>query len=319
MHVHVLLALGPLNLDIIVAAQLGRIVRESLPGPSFGCGWIFNPQPAVALESARDQEPPLACRMPEAFGAIPRIEQDMGHCPGDRFKSADHGFHQVDFAGERDSFSRADRLLSIQLGSQRTASPQQHIQALDQAMASHALVLRRRVMQTQSLHLLAFAFLDRRVIPDQIPCHDGQFGTALTFWLLSALSLHFSSYFRLTLLPKLGKPDFDHSCRLPGGLREKTTQPCQARSIRNLTQQPLQRSPSFTEHQSQQHDDEVLILGLGELVTKAFGKLPQGLIQTYNGNWHRTPPWFQGSIFFSLISHGVLSRYFPFQKCKHRE
>jgi hypothetical protein len=71
-------------------------------------------------------------------------------------------------------------------------------------------------------------------------------------------------------------------------------------------------------HQPQQYDHQVLVLRLGEQLPKAFGKVAYMFIQTYNGNWHRTPPWFQGWIFFPLIPQGVLSCYFPFQKCKHR-
>jgi hypothetical protein len=47
----------------------------------------------------------------------------MGQRPGDWLKGADHRFHQIDLASERHIFRCADCLLSIQLGSQRTASP----------------------------------------------------------------------------------------------------------------------------------------------------------------------------------------------------
>src|SRR6266852_5549078 len=66
------------------------------------------------------------------------------------------------------------------------------------------------------------------------------------------------------------------------------------------------------------HGHEVLVLGLGEKLAEPFGKVAHIFIQTYNGNWHRTPPWSQRVLFFSLIPHGVLSCHSPFQKCKHR-
>src|SRR5712692_9340817 len=207
--------------------------------------------PSIALEAAGDQEPTLPCRTPEALGTVPAIEQDMGQRPSDGLKGTDHGFHQVDLALEGHVFRCADRLLSIQLGSQWTASSQQHIQAFDQAMTAHPLVLCGRVMQAQSLHLLAFAFLDRRVIPDQIPCHDGWLGTASPFRLLLALSLEFCSDLWLHLFPKVPQPLLDHGCCFPWRLREKTAQPCQTRSISDLTQQSRKRSCSLAQHQPQ--------------------------------------------------------------------
>jgi hypothetical protein len=41
-------------------------------------------------------------------------------------------------------------------------------------------------------------------------------------------------------------------------------------------------------------------------------------VQTYNGDRHRTPPWIQGWLFFSLIPHGVLSCY-PLSKSANIE
>ena len=281
MHVHLFIALRPREQDIVTGSELSRIVvGESLPPPALGGGRIFDPQPLVAPQSAGDQEATLLCCEPVAFRTVPASAQDMGQRSGDRLKGADHGFHQVNLALERHPFRLADRLLSIQLRSQRTASPQQHIQALDQAMAFHAFLLRGRVMHTQALHLLAFAFLKRRVIKSYVPCHDGWLGTASTLGVRLALALLFCFDQRLHLLPKVPQPAFNDSCRLPGCLREKAAQPGQARSTSNLTQQSSQRTRSFTEHQPQQHDHEVLVLGLGELLTKPFGKLSQLFIQT---------------------------------------
>ena len=45
-------------------------------------------------------------------------------------------------------------------------------------MAAHSFVLRGQMMPSQPLHLLAFGLVHRRVIPNQIPCHNGCFGAA---------------------------------------------------------------------------------------------------------------------------------------------
>ncbi len=81
----------------------------------------------------------------------------MRHGTRDRLKGANGRLPQVDQAFEGHAFRFADGLLSIQLRSQRTASYQQHLQTLNQAMTPHAFVLGRRMMQPQSLHLLALA------------------------------------------------------------------------------------------------------------------------------------------------------------------
>src|SRR6266702_878549 len=108
-------------------------------------------------------------------------------------------------------------------------------------------------------------------------------------------------------------------CLFPGGFRQKATQSCQTGAIRNLPQQAREGSCSLTEHQSQQHGHEVLILGFGEHLPKPFCKVADIFIQAYNGDRHWTPPWPQGWLFLPLIPHGVLSCYLPFKKCKHRE
>jgi hypothetical protein len=142
------------------------------------------------------------------------------------------------------------------------------------------------MMPPQSFHLLAFAFLYRRVIPYQIPCHDGWLGTASTPGKRLALSLLFSFDLRLHLVPKVPKPVLSYGCCLPGGLREKATESCQARMIGYVTQQSTERSRSLAEHQPQQYDHEVLVLRFTPLLTKPLGQLAQVLIQTYNGNKH---------------------------------
>src|SRR5712692_659887 len=319
MHIHVVVALGPLELAIVAVAQLGRIVAELLPPPALGGGGVFYPQPAVAFESRGDEEPALARCSPEAFGAVPGIEQDVRHAPCNRLKGPNDGLHQRNLAGEGHAFRFADPLLSIQLRSQWAAPPQEHIQTLHHAMTGDPFPLRRRMMPPQPFHLLALRLVHRRVVPDQIPCHDGLLGTASMLGLLLALSLQLCCHLRLHRLAKVPQPAFCHGFGFPGRFGEKAAQPCQARSRADLTQQATQGAPAFTLHQPKPHDHEVLVLGLGEKLAEPFGKVAHVFIQTYNGNWHRTPPWSQRVLFFSLIPHGVLSCHSPFQKCKHRE
>src|SRR6266516_3498867 len=317
-HVHRLVSFGPGQLDIVALAQLSRVLRHALPLPAFGCTWVCDGEPAIALDPSCDQKLPLPCGSPEAFGTVPAIKQDMRLCSGDWLKCADGGFHQLDLALEGHAFHFADLLLSIHLGSQGTASPQEHIQTLDQAMTGHALVFGRRMMPAQSLHLLGFALVYRRVIPNQIPCHDGCFGTASTLGLPLALSLELCCHLWLHLFPEMPQPAFGHGCLFPRRFRQKATQSRQTGSIRNLLQQTRERSCPFAEHQPQQYGHEVLVLGVGEHLPKAFCKVAYLFVQTYNGYRHRTPPWIQGCFFF--LNTTWCSFLLPsFKKCKHRD
>jgi hypothetical protein len=136
------------------------------------------------------------------------------------------------------------------------------------------------MMQPQSLHLLAFAFLNRLLIPNQIPCHNGWNAAISPFGLLLALSLSFCSDLGLHLLPKVQEPLIDQGGCFPGRLREKTAHSCQTGSISDLTHQSRKRSCSLTLHQPKPHDHEVLLLGLGEKLAEAFGKVAHVLIHT---------------------------------------
>src|SRR5258708_29882253 len=64
---------------------------------------------------------------------------------------------------------------------------------------------------------------------------------------------------------------------------------------------------------SGRYGHEVLRLRLTEQGCKPLGKVAQVVIQTYNGDCHRTPPWSQVLLFF-LIPQDVLSCYPPFQQ-----
>ena len=65
MHVHVLLAFGPLDLEIVVGAQLGRIVRESRPAPSLGAAGSSTRSQRVLLS-------PLVIKNPRSRAARQR-------------------------------------------------------------------------------------------------------------------------------------------------------------------------------------------------------------------------------------------------------
>src|SRR5947209_5984532 len=169
MHIHGVLAPWPLEGDVVACRQLSGILRQLLPPPTLGNARVYYRQPTVALDASGNQEVALTSRSPETFGAVPTVEQDMGLRACHWLKGADRLLHQRDLALERHPFLLTDYLLSIQLGSQRTASAQQHIQILDQAMTQHSLLLGCRIMHTESFHLLAFALLDRRVVPNQVP------------------------------------------------------------------------------------------------------------------------------------------------------
>ncbi len=186
-------------------------------------------------------------------------------------------------------------------------------------MTRQALVLGGRMMHPQSLHLLAFGLVHRRVIPNQIPCHDGLFGTTSMLCLPLALSLLFCCDLGLHHLMKVSQPTFYQRCCFPRGFRQKTAQSCQTWSIGNPAHQSRERSRAFTQHQPQQHGHEVLVLRLTQVFTEPLGKVVQHFIQTYNGDRHGSPPWSQGFIVTFLIPHGVPSYHLPLQKCKHRD
>src|SRR2546423_12577371 len=117
MHIHRILALWPCELDVVAGFQLRRIVRQLLPAPALGNAWVGYRQPAIALDARRDQEVAFTRCSPEALGAVPTVEQDMGQRSCHWLKGADRVLHQRDLALERYPFLLTDHLLSIQLGS----------------------------------------------------------------------------------------------------------------------------------------------------------------------------------------------------------
>jgi hypothetical protein len=174
---------------------------------------------------------------------------------------------------------------------------QQHIQSLHQTMAENALVFGARVVFAYPFHFLTFWFGHRRIIPNHIPGHQGLLGTTTTLRLVLTLSLPFGFYCQFHLLTKALEPLLYQFLLGPGSLRQKPAQSGQTRLGPHHSQQSRQCPSSFTHHQPQQYDHEVLILGLGEQAVVSFGKVAQLVVQTYNGYWHRTPPWFQASLF----------------------
>src|SRR6266571_4159147 len=308
MHIHRLAAPRPLHLHIVVFAQPSHIVAELLPAPAPLNRLIGHAQPAIALEAGGDEKAALARRTPQAFSAIPAIEQHMRHRALHWLEATNERFHLVNLTLEDHLYCFAGRFLSRQLRSQRTTSREQHVEAQHQAMTCDALVLGGRVVFAQSFHLAAFWLGHRRVISNYIPGHQGLLGTTSPLGPLVLLTVSLGFDHELHLLAEVPQPACYQLLLRPRGLRQKPTQPGQTRMLTHLSQPSRQRSSSLTQHQPKPHGHEVLVLGLGELVAEPLGKVAQLVIQAYNRDWHRTPPWFQASFFF-LIPHGVLSCY----------
>jgi hypothetical protein len=202
----------------------------------------------------------------------------MGHRPSDRLKGADHGFHQVDLALERYPFRCAHRLLSIQLGSQGTASPQQHTQALDQAMTSPCIFLPLRFSIVESSPIKYPVTTGGLGRPGRLDCA----------WRCRCCSASISGCI------------VSRKCFSQCSTRAAA---CQGACARNWLN-PAKLGPAATWRSSPRSV---------RLPSQSIS--PSSTVTKY---WHWTPLWLQGWIFFSLIPHGVLSCSFPFQKCKHR-
>ncbi len=252
---------------------------------------VGNPQRAVTLQAACDEKTPVTRRFPDTFDPKPAVNEDMGLCIGHGVKFTDRRFHHVYFALKRYPFARAHSLLTIHLGQQRTAPPQQHIQTLHQTVSGDAAIMTGRVMRTQSGHLFTLRLILRRVVPNQITCDDGFPGASLPFWALATLARvflldRFAQLFMKALRP--GSRDF--SCR-PRRSTHETRQTTDALSVCHLAQQSAQRVRFLAQHQRQQYGHQVLILGLAQALAKRLAKLAQPRIQTDNRDRHRVSPW----------------------------
>ena len=73
MHVHLVIALGPFEPDRVARTQLSRRVREWLPIPALGDGWVCHRQPAVDSRATADQDPTFACCLLNRGKDDPRI------------------------------------------------------------------------------------------------------------------------------------------------------------------------------------------------------------------------------------------------------
>src|SRR2546427_13180503 len=93
-------------------------------------------------------------------------------------------------------------------------------------------------MPTQPFHFLAFALLNRRVIPNEIPCHEGCLGTASLSGALAHLALLLCDNLGLHLLAKPAQPESHHGLGLPRRLAEKPAHSPEPRTIGHLPQQP---------------------------------------------------------------------------------
>jgi len=294
MHPHQFAPSRPGQLHKVARAQLSRIVRELLPAPAWGSCFISNTQPAIAFHASGDEKVPLAGSMPQAFGAVPAIQQNVRLCAFNRLELTNESLHQLDLAVEWHLFGFAHLGLPIELWSQRTGTIQQHIESLHQTVPDNALVIRGRVVLPQSFHFSSFRFAHRQIVPNHIPGHEGLFGTPSTLGLLLALLFPFRCHQRLHLSTKLSLPTSHDRSRLPRGDREKSTQPTQTERLAYLTQHSAQRSPALAFHQPQQYGHEVLLLRLGKQQAETLGKMAHFFVQAYNRLWHWTPPWSQG-------------------------
>jgi hypothetical protein len=132
----------------------------------------------------------------------------MRQRPCDRLKGPDERLHQCNLAGEGHPFRFADPRLVIQLRSQRTVSPPSaHTDSApcyDQGSvcppwSNDAAPALPSSYPSEMSH--------RRVVPDQVPCHDGLLRTASMLGLLLALSLQFCCHLwlhRVTKVPREG-------------------------------------------------------------------------------------------------------------------
>ncbi len=311
--VDLLAASWPARLHKVLRCQVCQIVAQLLPAPPLLRRFVGNAQPTVALEASRDEEVPFTCGVPQAFGTVPTIQQHVRSRPDDWLELANERFHQLDLALERHLFGFTHLRLPVQLRSQRAPTIQQDVESLNQAVADDALVMGGRMMLAQTFHLAPFRFAHGRVIPNDIPGHEGLFPATSALGLSLALLFSFDFHQRLHLFPEMLQPDDDQRFLNPRGDREKPAQSTQAGRLSNLAHDPPQRALAFALQQPQQYGHEVLILRLAEHRAKTLGKVTDFFIQAYNGLWHRTPLWFQGFLVTCLIPHRVLSCY-PFPK-----
>lgn len=233
---------------ILVRRQTGGILIQPLPAFAAFRLRVINAQRAIAFQTAGDEEPPVTCGFPDAFAAKLTIDQDMGLGVGHRVELADRGFHQVNLARKRHTFAVTRVLLTVHLWEQRTAATQQHIQTLHQTVPGDALFMAGRVVRAQTAHRFALRLVLRRVIPNQITCHDGFPGATLPFRALAALARMFTlDRFGQLFMKAFGPGSSYFGCR-PRRPAQKPRQPTQTLSVRDLAQQPAQRMGFLAQH-----------------------------------------------------------------------
>ena len=216
--------------------------------------------------------PRSACRSPEAFGTVPGIEQDMRHGPttGSKVRmmppssrscwrrarlplrrpfAVDTIAEPVGSAAPR---AHTDSAPYYDPGCVCPPSSNDAAPALPSSCPWACASSSRRGLHT----------LSRRVA-----------WHGLDAWVaLGVVRLQFCCHLRLHRLAKVPREGVLPRLWLPRALRRKAAQSCQARSRADLTQQAAQGAPTFTLHQPQQHDHEVLVLGLGEKLAELFGQ-----------------------------------------------
>ncbi len=69
--------LPPEHLHIVLFAQAGGIVAQLVPPPALAGDFVRDTQPTMAFEAGDDEKVPNASRSPQAFGAVPAVQQNV--------------------------------------------------------------------------------------------------------------------------------------------------------------------------------------------------------------------------------------------------
>ncbi len=122
MDVDRLCAAWPACLHTVLRSHIRQRVAELLPDPPLGDALVRDAQPAIALEARRDEKIPFAGGLPQTFGAIPTLQQNMRYRACHRLTRANERVHQLDLALERLLFHFAHAFLTVHLRSQGDTS-----------------------------------------------------------------------------------------------------------------------------------------------------------------------------------------------------
>ena len=176
---------------------------------------------------------------------------------------------------QRHAFGRADRLLAIQLWFERALAPLHDIQQLHQAMPDHLRPGGGRIVLAQTSHLLAAYLMDRGVVANQVPSHDGCGRTTTARRERGALASLLGLDERGDLGVEALAPGLSNLGRGPGCDGEKATEAGEGGLDGNMAQQSREGLGFLTEQQGHQDDLEGAVLRLAEARAKRCGELAQ--------------------------------------------